>query len=335
MTHDFISPEAVLPDWVLSGQFPYTMDNKRYHTLHYYNLYRYGGKVYKASLDGGCTCPNRDGTCGSVGCIYCEGGSHYFTGPGDIRQQMERELLRIRKKQPEARVIPYFQAGTNTYGELQRLKSAWQEALSFPEAVGISIATRADCLGAPVLEALEELRDRTDLTVELGLQTVHDCTAERIGRGHDFRTFLEGYQELKDRHIRVCVHLINGLPGESEAMMLETAQQVGALRPDGVKIHLLHVAEGTPLGELWKQGRYVPMEKTDYIRIVTQQLTYFPPETVIERLTGDGDRNKLLAPLWSRDKISVLGGIDREMKTRNLMQGMYFAQGPGNENKVL
>ena len=302
-------------------KFPYTLDNKRYHTLHYYNLKRYGGKVYKASLDAGCTCPNRDGTRGHGGCIYCEGGSHYFCGPGTIHQQVGQELERIRRKQPQAKIIPYFQAGTNTYGDLDHLKALWQEALSFPEAVGISVATRADCLGEEVLSALEELRDRTDLTVELGLQTIHDETAEKIGRGHDFWEFLRGYEALKRRNIRVCLHLINGLPGETEEMMLETARVVGKLRPDGVKIHLLHVAEGTSLAELWKNGGYTPMEKADYIRITARQLAYFPPETVIERLTGDGDKTKLLAPLWSRDKISVLGGIDKEMAEKDFCQG--------------
>lgn len=301
--------------------FPFTLDNKRYHTLHYHNLQRYGGKVYKASIDAGCGCPNRDGTAGFGGCIYCEGGSHYFCGPGSIRQQIENELARIRRKQPQARIIPYFQAGTNTYGELETLEGFWREALDFPETVGISIATRADCLGEEVLRRLETLRDKTDLTVELGLQTVHDGTAETIGRGHSFGTFLKGYEALKDRGIRVCVHIINGLPGETEEMMLETARTVGALKPDGVKIHLLHVAEGTELAEMWKQGRYTPMEKEDYIRITALQLRYFPPETVIERLTGDGDRNKLLSPLWSRDKISVLGGIDREMREKDFFQG--------------
>lgn len=303
--------------------FPYTLDNKRYHTLNYYNLKRYGGKVFKASLDGGCDCPNRnDG--GRGGCIYCEGASHYFCIPGSIRSQMEGEIARIQKKFPQANIIPYFQAGTNTYGDLSHLKALWQEALGFPGVVGISIATRADCLGENVLAALEELRDKTDLTVELGLQTIHDETAREMGRGHDFGTFLKGYQALKTRKIRVCVHIINGLPGETAEMMLETARVLGRLRPDGVKIHLLHVTQGTKLAELWQTGRYTPMEKQDYIRITARQLTLFPPETVIERLTGDGDKNKLLAPLWSRDKISILGSIDREMAAKEMDQGMEF-----------
>lgn len=307
--------------------FPYTFDNKRYHTLNYYNKNRYGAKVFKASLDGGCSCPNRKGVARG-GCIYCEGGSHYFCGPGSIKTQMEEEIARIHRKYPGAKIIPYFQAGTNTYGDVEQLKAMWQQALDFPNVVGLSIATRADCLGEPVLEALCALRDQTDLTVELGLQTIHDETAKKIGRGHDFETFVRGYQALKARNIRVCVHIINGLPGETEEMMLETARGLGQLRPDGVKIHLLHVAEGTKLAELWRNGGYIPMEKQDYIRITACELNFFPPETVIERLTGDGDKKKLLAPLWSQDKISVLGGIDREMAVRDMEQGMLFEANP-------
>lgn len=301
--------------------FPYTLDNKRYHTLNYYNKSRYGAKVFKASLDAGCNCPNRDGT-GRGGCIYCEGGSHYFCGPGSIKAQMEGEIARIQRKFPQAKIIPYFQAGTNTYGDLNRLQALWHQTLDYPGVVGISIATRVDCLGEPVLQALEQLRDKTDLTVELGLQTVHDETANRIRRGHDFETFVTGYQALLERNVRVCVHIINGLPGETEEMMLDTAKILGSLRPQGVKIHLLHVAEGTALAELWRKKEYVPMEKGDYIRITARQLTYFPPETVIERLTGDGDKQKLLAPLWSRDKISVLGGIDKTLADEGWYQGL-------------
>lgn len=315
-------PEAALPDAVLS--FPFSGDNKRYHTLHYYNLHRYGGKVYKASLDSGCTCPNRDGTSGTGGCIYCAGGSRYFAGQGSVAEQLQAEIARIHRKQPGAKVIAYFQAGTNTYGDLDKLKKDWWETVACPETVGIAIATRGDCLGEGALEALEALHAETDLTVELGLQTVHDETARRIGRGHSFETFLKGYEALRDRDIRVCIHLINGLPGETEEMMLETARVVGGLRPGGVKLHLMHVVEGTTLGALWKRGAYRPMEKADYIRIIAQQLTCFPPETVIERLTGDGDKRTLLAPLWSADKISVLGGIDKEMREKGLVQGMHF-----------
>jgi radical SAM protein (TIGR01212 family) len=297
--------------------FPYTADNKRYHTLNFYNRATFGGRVCKASLDAGCGCPQ-----GS--CIFCDSGSRYFTGQGTTAAQLLTERQRIHQKYPAAKLIAYFQAGTNTFGDLHFLAQCWDAALDCPDVVGISIATRADCLGPAVLSALERLRDKTALTVELGLQTVHDETAKRIGRGHDFSTFLQGYEALRDRNIRTCVHLIDGLPGENREMMLETARQVGKLRPGGVKLHLLHVTQGTPLAALWQAGNYQPLEREEYIDILTEQLRYFPPETVMERLTGDGDKSKLLAPLWSRDKIAVLGGIDQAMAKKDIWQGDKF-----------
>lgn len=309
------------------GKFPYSLDNKRYHTLHYHMRNTYGGRVFKASLDVGCTCPNRDDAARG-GCIYCDSGSRYFGGCGTVSEQLAAERARIHKKWPEAKLIAYFQAGTNTYGPLPALIEGWEEALQCPDVVGLSIATRADCLGDKVLAALKSLNGKTRLTVELGLQTVFDQTARRIGRGHDYACFLRGYQVLRDSGIRVCVHLIDGLPGETREMMLETAKQVGRLRPDGVKLHLLHVNRGTPLERLWACGEYVPLEKTEYVEIVTQQLRYFPPETVMERLTGDGDRRVLLVPLWSRDKIAVLGAIDQSMAAMDWYQGDRF----GTEN---
>lgn len=302
-------------------KFPYTTDNKRYHTLHHHNLQIYGGKVFKASLDCGMTCPNRDGTLGRGGCIFCDSGSRYFGGTGSVVEQIMAERQRIRQKWPNAGLIAYFQAGTNTYGPAEYLATLWEQALGCPGVVGISIATRADCLNRSVLEALADLNRRTRLTVELGLQTAHDETAAAIGRGHSMAQFLEGYGALRERKIRICVHLINGLPGETEEMMLESARQVGRLQPGGVKLHLLHVNRETALAELWRQGIYRPMEKEDYVRVVTEQLRYLPAETVIERLTGDGDRNRLLAPLWSRNKISVLGAIDKRMCRENIWQG--------------
>lgn len=297
------------------------MDNKRYHTLHYDNLQTFGCRVFKASLDAGCGCPNRDGSLGTGGCVFCDQGSRYFAGTGDIAEQLQAERRRIRRKWPEAKLIAYFQAGTNTYGALDRLLRGWETVLRCPDVVGVSIATRADCLGAPVLEALETLARQTRLTVELGLQTVHDATARRIGRGYDFEGFLAGFLALRQRGIRICVHIIDGLPGEGRSEMLETAKILGRLRPEGVKIHLLHVNEDTPMASMWRQGRYIPLERDAYVDILTEQLRWFPPETVIERLTGDGDKRRLLAPLWSRDKIAVLGAIDKAMAEKRICQG--------------
>ena len=280
--------------------------------------------MVKAGLDAGMTCPNRDGKCGRGGCIYCEGSSFSFASPGSIREQLAAETKRIREKYPDALINAYFQSGTNTYAPVEKLRRLWDEALSFPEVAALSIATRADCLGADVLNLLEEYNGRRSLTVELGLQTVHDRTARRINRGYDYGVFLAAYEALKSRQIRTCIHMINGLPGETEKDMLESARVVGALSPGGVKLHLLYVTEGTALAGMWRRGEYQPMEKEAYIDLVCRQLRYFPEETVIERMTGDGDKRLLLAPDWSRDKRAVLGGIQHRLKENNWRQGDCF-----------
>lgn len=305
------------------GSFIYSDDNKRYHTLSYHNKHTYGAKVHKAAIDAGFTCPNIDGSRGVGGCIYCSGGSGYFTAENSlsVTAQFNAERERIRKKEPNARVIAYFQAHTNTYAPIERLRALFSEAVA-AGAQGISIATRADCIDSKRVELIKSLP--VPVTVELGLQTVHDSTAALINRCHSFSEFLHGYNLLRTTGIRVCVHIINGLPTETEEMMLETAKALGKLRPDGVKIHLMHVIEGTWLAELYRNGEYTPLEKDKYIDIVIKQLELLPPETVIERITGDGDKKTLLAPLWSMDKISVLGGIDKRMAELSTWQGRCF-----------
>lgn len=304
--------------------FAYSSDNKRYHTLAYHNRMAFGGRVFKAGLDAGLTCPNRDGTCGVGGCIYCEGNSFSFAPPGSIHRQLTLESERIARKYPDARLNAYFQNGTNTYAPVERLKKLWQEALDFPNVVAVSVATRADCLGEDVLDALSALAEKTALTVELGLQTIHDDTARAINRGYDFSVFLRGFEALRARNIRTCVHMITGLPGEDEGKILESARTLGLLRPEGVKLHLLYVTMETPLEKLWRQGHYTPLERDAYIRLTAEQLRYFPPETVIERLTGDGDKTRLLAPMWSTDKLAVLGGIDKYMAQKDIYQGDLY-----------
>ncbi len=311
--------------------FFYSDDNKRYHTLSYANRHRFGGKVYKAALDGGFSCPNRDGTKGWRGCLFCSGGSRYFTkGRLPIWMQLEQEIERIRRKEPSAQVIAYFQAGTNTYDTVEKLQARFEPVLLHPAVCGLSIATRPDALPEPVLSYLSNLNSRCALTVELGLQTIHDETARQIRRGYDFAAFLSGYQALKERGIRVCVHLICGLPGEDIGQMVESARVLGALRPDGVKLHLLHVIKGTDLALLYQKGAYVPMSRASYVDVVVKQLEQFPEETVIERLTGDGEKGTLLAPLWSRDKRRVLGEIDQTLYLRGTYQGRLFP-GKGKE----
>lgn len=306
--------------------FPYSSDNKRYHTLNYYNKNRYGKRVMKAVIDAGFTCPNADGTKGTGGCIYCRGGSGYFTSRysdniyEDVKKQLQAEKERISAKHPDCLITAYFQANTNTYAPIDILERAYNAALDC-KVSAISIGTRADCLPDEVVELLKSVAAKTDLTVELGLQTIHDRTAQLINRCYSYAEFLVGYNKLKAAGIRTCLHIINGLPGESYDDMLSTAKEVGRLSPEAVKIHLLHINKGTALEKMYLEGKYVPMEKEDYINIVTDQLLYIPPETVIERLTGDGDRRYLVAPLWSRDKISVLGGIDKRMAEKDIWQG--------------
>lgn len=305
--------------------FPYSNDNKRYRSLAYENNLQ-GIKAYKAVIDAGFTCPNIDGTKGVGGCIYCDGGSGYFTAAPEVcvDKQLSDELSRIWIKHPEAQAIAYFQAHSNTYAPVSKLRTFFETALEHEGICGLSIATRADCLSLDVLDYLSELDSRTRLTVELGLQTSFDETAELINRGHSFSEFEEGYFSLKARGIRVTVHIINGLPSETTGMMVETARILGRLKPDGIKIHLLHVISGTKLCELYERGDYLPMSLDDYTQTVVRQLEVLPSETTIERLTGDGERSALVAPSWSRDKIRVLGTIDKLMAEKGTWQGRLF-----------
>ncbi len=305
--------------------FPYSDTDKRYHSYDYYLRHRYGGKCVKLSLDAGFTCPNIDGACGRGGCIYCSPrGSGDFTFSGlSLREQYDRQRAIMGKKWETARCIPYLQAHTNTYAPIDTLRSVFFEAAALPSAVALHIATRADCLGEEVLFLLRELSERIDLTVELGLQTVHDETAHFINRGHTYRAFLAGFSALRAAvpSARISVHLMNGLPYEDRAMMIESARRIAECRPDEIKIHLLHVLAGTPLAGLWEQGDYTPLTMDEYVDILVEQLMYIPKETVIGRLTGDGDRAILLAPLWSCKKMAVLNAIQRKMRDRDVWQG--------------
>ena len=317
---------------MINYDFPYAYENKLYHTLAFENQVR-GYKLYKASVDAGFTCPNIDGTCGRGGCIFCSGGSGYFTADASVsvEEQIAREMERIRAKHPDAKAVAYFQAHTNTYAPSETLRDLFERALSCEGIVGLSIGTRPDCLSEEILCYLKELSDRTLLTVELGLQTIHPRTAKIINRGYDLKTFMTAYKGLKGRGIRTCVHLINGLPGETKKMMLETASYVGQLRPDAVKIHMMHVIRGTVLEKLYSEKKYRPMSMDEYVKLVCCQLEVLPPETVIERLTGDGDKTSLVAPLWTRDKIRTLGSIDYTLSQWDTWQGHFFA---GREERI-
>ena len=309
--------------------FPHSDGSKRYHTYDYWLKSTFGGKCAKIPLDGGFTCPNVDGRCGVGGCIYCSGrGSGDFAESPTLplREQYDRQREFLSHKWPVERCIPYFQARTNTYAPVERLEAMFREVLTYPDVVGLNIATRADCLPTDVIGLLRELSEETVLTVELGLQTAHDSTAALIRRGHTYGDFLEGYTRLRAGAPKalICVHLILGLPGEDEAAMLETIRRVAELRPDQVKLHLLHVLRGTVLGEMYEAGEYLPMEKEAYVSTVVRALELLPPETVVARVTGDGAAEDLLAPLWSRRKREVLNSIDQRLVKMQTYQGALY-----------
>lgn len=289
-------------------------------------MQKFGERVYKAPINAGFSCPNIDGKKGSGGCIYCDGGSGYFTDSKltPVKEQLKHQIELIHVKHPTAKINAYFQSYSNTYADVNVLRERFEPIFDFPDVVAMSIATRADCLTNDVLAYLKELSARTNLTVEIGLQTAHDNTAQIINRGHSFAEFFEGFSKLKALGIRTTVHIINGLPNEDDDMMLETAQILGRMRPDGVKIHLLHIIKGTVLEQMYNRGEYIPLNKDQYVDITVRQLELLSAETIIERLTGDGDKRKLIAPLWSMDKISVLGAIDKLQAMRGSYQGKNF-----------
>lgn len=305
--------------------FIYSSDNKRYHTLSYHNRTVFGQKIFKAVLDCGFTCPNIDGTKSTGGCIFCDGGSGYFTdGKLTVSEQLEKETERIFRKYGKVPIVAYFQANTNTYAPAEKLREIYFSVMECPEVCGISIGTRADCLPEKVLDLLSELNSKTRLTVELGMQTVHENTVRKINRCYSHEEFISGYYNLKKRNIRTCIHIINGLPDETPEMMLDTARQLAIMRPDAVKIQMLHVINKTPLETLYNTGKFRLLSRDEYINIVVRQLEVLPPETVIERITGDGDKSKLVAPMWSADKIAVLGGIDKKLAETDTYQGKLY-----------
>ena len=300
------------------------MPKKRYYTFNEHLRERFGGKTFKVSLDAGFTCPNRDGTLGRGGCVYCSarGSGDFAGGQGlSIHDQFVEVSERMKKKWPNANYIAYFQAYTNTYASVKRLREVYEEALAEENVVGLSISTRPDCLPEEVLNYLEDLNQRTYLWVELGLQSIHDRTMESIGRGHDYAQFLKGLDQLHARGIRVCAHIILGLPGESKAEMLATAQAVAELPLQGVKLHLLHVLRGTPLEIIYQREPFALLTREEYVALVVDILEILPPEMVIHRLTGDGPPEELIGPLWSRKKWEVLNAIDTELERRDTWQG--------------
>ena len=306
------------------NRFEFSDDNKRYHTYNYYLKHRFGQKVFKVPLNVDLGCPNRDGTKGVGGCIFCsEKMSGDFAGnPWDnIETQFNQIRAKMHNKWQEGLYIPYFQAGSNTYSDVETLRRMYETALSFENVVGLSIATRADCITEEIAALLQDISKRTYLTVELGLQSVHDETARLCNRCHSYEDFLKGFEMVKSRGINVCVHIINGLPFESREMMIETAETVGRLGIHSIKIHLLHILKGTRLGEMYENGDFEALEMEDYVDIVCEQLERLPEDVIIQRVTGDGAKDDLIAPLWSLKKFCVMNEIDKKMARENLCQG--------------
>lgn len=304
--------------------FKYTLDNKRYHTLNYHMKNKYNSKVVKISLNAGFTCPNIDGKVGYGGCIYCsKSGSGEFGGDKNksLEEQFHDIKKKIDKKWPNSKYIAYFQAHTNTYAPLNILKEKYETVLKIDNVIGIAIATRADCISDECLDYLSELNKRTNLTMELGLQTIHDTTSKLINRCHTLKQFEDTYYKLKKRNIEVVVHIINGLPYETETMMLETVKYLNNLKIDGIKIHMLNIVKDTALANLYKQRPFHILTKEEYIDIVIKELELLDPNIVIHRITSDPDPQNLIEPTWLIKKFCLLNDIDKEMKKRNTYQG--------------
>ncbi len=291
----------------------------KFYSLNDYLHDTFGEKVYKIALDGGFTCPNRDGTLGTKGCIFCSGaGSGEFAGSrGDsVSIQIEKGKELLKDKVKSGKYIAYFQAFTNTYAPVERLRQLYEEAIECPDIAALSIATRPDCLPKEVLSLLEEMNRIKPVWVELGLQTIHARTAAYIRRGYPLSVYDEAVKKLKEIGVQVIVHVILGLPGESEEEMKETASYVGKSGADGIKLQLLHVLEGTDLEKEYREGRCRVMEMEEYADLVADCIALLPERMVIHRMTGDGDKKTLIAPKWSADKKRVLNALHRAIKEK-------------------
>ena len=301
--------------------FIYSDDNKRYHTQSYHLKSTFGKKVVKVPVDAGFSCPNIDGTVGCGGCIFCLDGS----GPNSrlsIEEQyfQNREGL-LKKWQTDAFII-YLQTHSNTYAPDIVLDEIYRKALALEGVVGLTVATRPDCISDGALSILEELSKKTYLTLELGLQSIFNKTLETINRGHTYEDFLACYKRLQERGIRVAVHMINGLPDESVDMMMESVSTVASLKPFAMKLHLLYVEKGTAVEQMWRDGKLPYFERDEYVSLLCDEIERIPSEVVIERLTGDGKADILLSPLWTMKKFAFLDEIDKELERRGSFQGI-------------
>ena len=299
-------------------------NGKPYCSLDYMLRERFGEKVYKVTLNGGMSCPNRDGTLGTRGCIFCsEGGSGDFAADVSlsVTEQIESQIALLSAKRPIQKYIAYFQAYTNTYAPVEYLRKIFKEAMSHPGIVALSVGTRPDCLGEEVLDLLEELNRIKPVWIELGLQTIHEKTAQYIRRGYRLSCFDQAVENLRKRNIEVIVHTILGLPGESREEILETMRYLNKKDIQGIKLQLLHVLKGTDLAYDYLAGRFHVYEREEYLALLIECLENLDPEIVIHRITGDGPKDLLIAPLWASRKREVLNLLHHQMKEQNSYQG--------------
>lgn len=301
--------------------------DKRYHTLNYHLKKMFGQKIFKISLDGGFTCPNRDGTLAKGGCYFCSAnGSGDFAGnrADRISDQFENIKKVMHRKWTHGKYIAYFQAFTNTYAPMGILSNLYEEAINQPGVVGLAIATRPDCIDDDVIGLLAEFNQKTYLWLEVGLQTVHEKSSRAMNLQYNYETFLTVLEKLQNNGIETCTHIILGLPGESPEDMMITAKSIAKLPIQGLKIHLLHLMRGTPLAKIYAKNPFPLLTQEEYVGLVVDILEILPPEIVIHRLTGDSPRDLLIGPQWSLNKWQVLNSIDNLLISRNTWQGKYY-----------
>jgi len=315
-------------------------NSKRYHDLKTYWRNRFGCTVYKLPVDAGFTCPNRDGSLGTGGCIYCDGRGSRLRQEGplpSVSEQISRGREFYRNRKGAKKFIAYFQTFTNTYAPCGQLERLYDEALAQEDVIGLSVGTRPDCVSDDVLNLLKDYARDYHVWLEFGLQSIHDETLRRIRRGHTAAQFFDAVRRAADEDLLICTHIILGLPGESHEDVLETAAVLASLPIRGIKIHLLLALEGTALGEEYKKGQLTLWTREEYVTTVCDVLEILPPDMVIQRLTADGYQDIFLAPAWATNKMSILNAIDREMEQRNSRQGCLYRDGhispaqPANE----
>ncbi|WP_252216579.1 TIGR01212 family radical SAM protein [Clostridium sp. VAP41] len=305
-------------------------NGKRYHSLNYFLREKFGEKVFKISLDGGFSCPNRDGKVSKGGCVFCSArGSGDYAGSRNfsITGQFNNVKTIMANKWKSGKYIAYFQAYTNTYAPVNELRQKYEEAINQEGVVALSIATRPDCLEDDVLDLIEELSKKLYVWVELGLQTINDDVAKKINRGYDLKVFDDAMTRLKERNIDVVVHSILGLPGESQDDMLKTIDYIAHSGAQGIKLHLLHLMKDTKMVELYENGELQFLSQEDYIKLICRAVSMLPKEMVVHRLTGDAPRDLLIGPMWSLKKWEVLNAIDKTLEDNDIYQGKNFDMG--------